>query len=79
MARLSETTASAVRAAMKQRRVRQSDLAIVLGLDQAQISRRLAGRRAFTLDELEALAAYLEVPAGSLLEPPALLVEDVAS
>jgi len=64
---------------MKQRNVRQSDVARVLGVDQAQVSRRLAGRRAFTVDELGTLAIYLEVPIAQLLEPPALLVDEVAS
>lgn len=73
---LSHTTAHTVAALMKLRNVKQADIARVLGIGQPQVSRRLAGRAPFTLDDLEKLARYLEVPVAQLLEPPALLVDE---
>lgn len=63
--------AANVRAAAARLRRRQSDLATVIGLSQQAMSRRLSGEVAFDVDELHALATYLEIPAAQLLGEPA--------
>ena len=61
------TTAATVRAEMARRRVPQIKLAQHLGLSQTAISRRMSGETDFTVTELQAVAALLDVPAGDLL------------
>lgn len=53
--------------------------AAAMGITQQAFSDKVRGRRRFTLANLEDLAAHLDINVGQLLEPPALLVEDVAS
>lgn len=54
---------------------RQPTLAKVLGISQAQVSRRLSGQVPFTLADLDKLAAHLGIPVAELLEAPASLVD----
>lgn len=53
--------AEEVRALVARRRAKQSELAAVLGLSQAGISRRLSGTTEFTGSELQDLAEFLDV------------------
>ncbi len=62
-----ETIAGNARAEIARRRVRQSDLVDVLGVSQPALSRRLNGEVDFTIGELQALAAYLEISLEQLL------------
>ena len=45
----------------------QAALAALLDVSQQGVSRRLSGRTPFTLDELDLLAASLDVPLGYLM------------
>ena len=65
------TLADAIRAEMSRRRKTQADAAQVLGISQAAVGRRLTGEVDITVPELQALAAWLEVPASALLESSA--------
>jgi len=65
------TTATAqaganVRAEMARRSVRQVKIADHLGMSQAAISARLCGRTPFNINELAAIAKYLDIPLGVL-------------
>jgi len=52
---------------MFRRRLRQSDLAGVLGITQSALSRKLRGDRAWSLQELKVTAGALSVPTAFLL------------
>lgn len=75
----------AVHAAMWRARVTQTELARVLGLDQAAVSRRLRGRTAWKASEVRRAAALLGVRMADLLPPdelgldPAMTREDAAA
>ena len=75
----------AVHAAMWRARVTQTQLASVLGLDQAAVSRRLRGRTSWKVSEIRLAAALLSVRVADLLPPdelglnPAVTREDVAA
>lgn len=56
-----------VRAEMARRGVSQAKLAAALGLSQPSISARLRGVTPFDVDELHAVADFLDVSAASLL------------
>lgn len=56
---LSARVADTLRAEMARSRVSQQELASRLGLTQQKISRRMSGRVAFSLDELEQIASAL--------------------
>ncbi|WP_336791812.1 helix-turn-helix transcriptional regulator [Gordonia malaquae] len=58
---------SAVRAEMARRRKTQADLAPVLGVTRQAVSRRLTGDVPLTVDELAAIADFLDVPVTQLL------------
>lgn len=58
---LREVAAGNVRAEMARRRITQEMLAPILGISQPALSRRLRGQLPFDLDELEALARFLDV------------------
>lgn len=62
-----DTTAAIVRAELARRRMKQGDVAEVLGLTQSAMSRRLVGEVEFTVTELRKLADALQVPASTLL------------
>lgn len=57
---------------MARRKNSQSDIAALLGLSQAAVSRRLSGDVDFTSSELAALAKHLEVPVSAFFDAPAL-------
>jgi len=48
---------------MARRRMNQTDVAQKMGHDQTWVSRRLSGKRAMTVDDLEDFAKALDVPA----------------
>lgn len=56
-----------VRAEMARRDVSQVKIAENLGMSQAAISSRLRGRTPFDINELAAIADYLEMPISGLL------------
>lgn len=60
-------TGANVRAEMARRKVSQVALANHLGLSQASVSARLAGRVAFDINELHAIASLLQVPMTDLI------------
>lgn len=64
---LRETVAGEVRARMARKRVRQVDLAEVLGMSQPSLSQRLTGRYPFTVDELDRLAQFFDVEPADLI------------
>jgi len=61
------TVAANVRAEMARRRVSQSALAKHLGMAQTAVSRRLTGVVSFDVNEVAAVAAFLDVPLASLM------------
>lgn len=56
---------------MARREVSQEQLAKAVGVSQAQISRRLTGRVPFDVEELAAVAEFLQIPLASLLQDAA--------
>lgn len=60
-----------VRAAKARRRVTDAQIAAAVGLSRSAINDRMNGRAKFQIDELQAIAAYLDVPLHQLLEVPA--------
>jgi transcriptional regulator with XRE-family HTH domain len=62
---------SKLRAAMAGKGVRQSDLAALLGITQAQISARIRGTIEWRVSELQAVARHLGVPVTELIDEPA--------
>lgn len=64
---LRQRVAEEVRALMARRRLVQVDLVPVLRVEQPQVSARLRGKVPFTLDDLEALAGFFQVPLSQLL------------
>ena len=65
-----ERTAAAVRAELARRRISGRELARRLGWSAPTMWRRLRGDVPLTIDELEAIAEFLEVPV-SVLRPDA--------
>lgn len=64
-----EEIAANVRAAMAYRRVEQAAIATVIGKSRSATSTRLNGQSNFRIDELQAIAALLDVPLEQLLAP----------
>lgn len=64
-----EEIAANVRAAMAYRRVEQAEIAGVIGKSTASVSERVTGKTNFRVDELQLIAAHLEVPLDQLLAP----------
>jgi transcriptional regulator with XRE-family HTH domain len=64
-----EEIAANVRAAVARARVEQSAIADLLGKSRPAVSDRMHGRTHFRVDELQAIAAFLEVPLEQLLAP----------
>lgn len=60
-------TGANIKAEMARRGVRQAALAAALGLSQPQVSARLRGVVPFNVNELLAVAAFLDVPVATLL------------
>lgn len=65
--RLTDRVADEVRANMARARMTQTELALVLGLTQSAVSKRLRGKIAFSVDELEKVADALGVHPAVLL------------
>lgn len=61
--------AAEVRANAARNGLRQREIAVLLGLSQAQVSRKMSGIHGFTLDELYALADVFGCPVSDLLPP----------
>jgi transcriptional regulator with XRE-family HTH domain len=59
-----------VKMLLTDRGLKQNDLAEVLRLDSGGLSRALGGKRKWTIDDLESLAAFFDVPFTYLLEQP---------
>lgn len=66
---IDERVAAEVRAAMARSRERQSDVATATGISQPSLSRRLAAKASFTVDELERLARHFGLTIGAFVEP----------
>lgn len=62
-----QRTAAAVRAELARRKINGTEFATALGWPRTTAWRRLNGNTAFTLDELTAVASFLEVPVADLL------------
>ena len=62
-----ERTAAVVRAELARRKIRGSEVALLLGLSRTTIWRRLNGEYPFNVDELAAVAAHLGVPVSTFL------------
>lgn len=62
-----EQIAANVRAEMARRRVHQGDIARVIGKSRPSASDRVRGATHFRIDELQKIAAFLEVPLEQLL------------
>lgn len=58
------------------REIPRMDLADTLKLDSGQISRALAGKRKWTIAEIETMAAFFNVGVGLFFEDPATLVRN---
>ena len=59
--RTNDLVAAEIRAEMARKQRRQSDLVEVLGISQSGVSSRLHGRVDLTVDEVVAIAGFLEV------------------
>jgi predicted transcriptional regulator len=68
---LSAAVAANVRAECARQRVTQAELATLLNLSQAAVSRRLSGAVAFELDELHAVAERLSLQVEQLVKAAA--------
>jgi transcriptional regulator with XRE-family HTH domain len=51
-----------IRVLMARRRVTQADLGEALGMKQATFSKRMTARKEWSVSELEAIAAFFDVP-----------------
>lgn len=67
IATASQRVAANVRAELARHNRSQTDLGQALGRSQPYVSRRLSGKVAFGVDEVESIAAWLGVPVGVLL------------
>jgi transcriptional regulator with XRE-family HTH domain len=65
---VSDLVSENVRALMARTRTRQQALALVLGMTQGAVSKKVNGDRPFTLDEVEIVARHFGVPIASLFE-----------
>jgi transcriptional regulator with XRE-family HTH domain len=64
-----EEIAANVRAAMARRQVDQNVIAAALGKSRQAVSTKVRGVAHFRVDELQTIAALLDVPLDTLLEP----------
>lgn len=53
---------------------RQSDLGVALDLDSSQVSRAIAGKRKWTLTEIERAAEFFDVSVALFFEQPEAVV-----
>lgn len=63
---LHETVAAEVRAELARRKVNQTQIAMLLGISQAGVSRRLLGQTPMDVNEIAAIAEFLDIPIGTL-------------
>lgn len=63
-----QTVAQTIKAVMAYRRIHQESLAAAVGMTQPQLSRRLGGHTPFKVEEVAAIAKFLNVPVGRLFE-----------
>ncbi|MFZ2172766.1 MAG: helix-turn-helix transcriptional regulator [Rhodococcus sp. (in: high G+C Gram-positive bacteria)] len=56
-----------VRGEAARKRISQRQLGEAIGLSQQSLSRRLLGRTAFDVNELSAIAEYLDIPVSTLI------------
>jgi transcriptional regulator with XRE-family HTH domain len=61
--------ADEVASLMGRRRTKQTQLANATGMGQSYLSRRLAGLQPFTVDDLDAIAEFFDVPLSALIPP----------
>lgn len=66
-----QRAAAEIRAVMGARRLNAVDLRPVLGLSRTAVTRRFNGDVDLTIDELEAIAAWLDVPLTRFIVPAA--------
>jgi transcriptional regulator with XRE-family HTH domain len=64
------TTGDNIGAELRRKRHTQTDLADLLGLSQAAVSRKLRGKAPMTVDELFTIAAWLDVSVMELVPDP---------
>lgn len=67
IATASARVAANVRGELARQRRTQTDLSQALGRSQPYVSRRLSGRVAFGVDEVESIAGWLGVPVSTLI------------
>lgn len=65
--RLREHVAEEIRVLLARRRMSGAELARRTGIKQSTMSRRMTGETAFDMDDLEAIAAVLDVEVGDLI------------
>lgn len=63
---LHETVAAEVRAELARRKVSQTQIAMLLGISQAGVSRRLLGQTPMDVNEIAAIAEFLDIPVAAL-------------
>ncbi|MDI9901346.1 helix-turn-helix transcriptional regulator [Rhodococcus sp. IEGM 1409] len=61
-----QEVAANVRSEAARRRISQKQLAKALGMSQQMLSQRMLGRIAFNVNELTAVANFLEIPVSHL-------------
>jgi transcriptional regulator with XRE-family HTH domain len=62
-----EITGEKVHILLRRRGIQQQELADVLGTTQTSVSRKILGKRSWTLDELLATCQFLNVPVTEIL------------
>lgn len=67
--RMPNTLTAEIRAALARKGTTTAEIATVLSRSQATASRKLNGQIPITLDELAAIAEFLDVPLADLLPP----------
>ena len=65
----SQSVAGALRAEMSRKRKTSNELATILHLSQSSASRRMTGDVSLSLDEISAIADWLDLPIERLLMP----------
>lgn len=76
---LEQSVSAAVEVARRIRRKRPEELALTAGIGRASYFNRIAGRAAWRLREVEALAFALEMPTETLLGGPEAVLEFVVA
>lgn len=65
---VSTAVSAELRDVLKQRRINQATISRVLGVSQPQVSARLSGKVAWTVEELVAVAEYLNLDPAALIK-----------